>query len=428
MQDIIARMNEVRGRTLELITPLSDHDLHRQHDRLMSPIAWDLGHIGNFEELWGMRQLPGSEEVYPQLDEIYDAVRNPRSTRADLDLPSREDLLRYLTTIRSSVIRKRTELQGNDDPLLREDYVYHMLLQHEVQHQETILQTLQLKQGDLYPLPAEGRTLPDGSSDGVGTFVTIPGGEMEFGTDQRSGVYDNERPAHRRSVSSFRMGRFPVTNGEYLRFVEDGGYRRKELFDEEGWRFLRDEKIEAPKYWIRDSDGWSERVMERVEPLNPLKPVCHVCWHEATAYARYLGARLPSEIEWEYAARFDPETGLPRRNPWGEDEWHEGLANLGIDGWGRAEIGAFPAGASPFGVEQMIGEVWEWTSSHFEAWPGFEAYPYDEYSRVFFGDKFRVLRGGSWATDAAAIRGTFRNWDFPIRRQIFAGFRLADDL
>ncbi len=426
-QGVIERMNRVRQRTLQLIEPLDDHDLYRQHDRLMSPIAWDIGHIGNFEELWGVRKLPGSEEVFPQLDSIYDAVKNPRATRADLPLPTRAELQEYLHVIREAVTRKRSALVGLDHALLSDDFVYEMLLQHEVQHQETILQTLGLKEGDPYRPIILRRNLPSGESDGVGEFITIDGGEMLFGTDRIAGRYDNERPAHRRSVDPFRIARFPVTNGEYLTFVEAGGYRQRSLFDEEGWAYIESEGIEAPKYWSREGDQWFERTMGRSEPLDPLLPVCHLCWHEAVAYARFVGARLPDEFEWEFAARFDPATGEASLYPWGNEPWNEDFANLDLSGWGRAEVGAYPAGRSRLGVEQMIGDVWEWTSSHFSPWPGFEAFPYDEYSKIFFGDDYRVLRGGSWATGPDAIRATFRNWDYPIRRQIFAGIRLAAD-
>jgi iron(II)-dependent oxidoreductase len=209
------------------------------------------------------------------------------------------------------------------------------------------------------------------------------------------------------------MARDPVTNGEHLGFVEDGGYRRRELWTDAGWAWREAEGAEAPLYWERDGGGgWLERTFDRVGPLDPGLPVCHVSAHEADAHARWAGARLPTEAEWECAAR-----GTPVGGEWG---------NLGQAASGRAPVGAHPANAA--GVRGMLGDVWEWTSSAFEGYPGFAAFPYREYAEVFFGPRYRVLRGGSWATQAVAMRPTFRNWDLPERRQIFSGLRLARDL
>jgi iron(II)-dependent oxidoreductase len=157
------------------------------------------------------------------------------------------------------------------------------------------------------------------------------------------------------------------------------------------------------------------------------RPVVHVCYWEADAYARWAGKRLPSEAEWEKAALWDPGAGVARPWPWGEQPPTSQHANLDQLGFAPAAIAAYPAGRSAYGVEQMVGDVWEWTSSDFLAYPGFVAYPYDDYSKIFFGSDYKVLRGGSWATRPGVARGTCRNWDYPIRRQIFAGFRLAAD-
>ena len=164
-----------------------------------------------------------------------------------------------------------------------------------------------------------------------------------------------------------------------------------------------------------------------VEPLPDDEPVQHVGWYEADAYARWAGRRLPTEAEWEKAALYDPDTGGTRRWPWGDDEPTDRHANLGQRHLGPAPIGAYPDGVSAVGCHQMVGDTWEWTSSDFRAYPGFEWFPYAEYSDVFYGPDYLVLRGSSWATDPSVGRATFRNWDFPIRRQIFAGFRTARD-
>ena len=189
-----------------------------------------------------------------------------------------------------------------------------------------------------------------------------------------------------------------------------------------------EEGLTAPAFWARDADGtWWRRRFGVVEPVPLDQPVVHVCAHEADAYAAWAGARLPTEAEWEKAARHDPATGTSRRYPWGDADPTPAHANLGQRHLSAAPVGAYPAGASPLGVEQLMGDVWEWTASGWHPYPGFTAFPYREYSEVFFGGDYRVLRGGSFGTDAAAVRGTFRNWDHPVRRQIFAGFRLAWD-
>jgi iron(II)-dependent oxidoreductase len=209
--------------------------------------------------------------------------------------------------------------------------------------------------------------------------------------------------------------------------MADGGYRRRELWSDAGWEWLRDATVESPKYWVRIDGAWHERVMDRVRPVDVERPVCHVCWYEAEAYATWAGKRLPTELEWEAAASWDPATGAARRYPWGDEPATPALANVDQLAFDTAPVGAYQHNLSPIGCYGMIGDVWEWTASDFQGYPGFEPFPYPEYSQAFFGAEHKVLRGGSWATRPGAIRNTFRNWDFPIRRQIFAGFRCARD-
>ncbi|MBS1913645.1 MAG: ergothioneine biosynthesis protein EgtB [Bacteroidetes bacterium] len=423
---LAALLDEARSRTLALLAPVPVAELFAQQDRLMSPIIWDLGHIGNFEELWGVRPLGGS--IRPEYDSLYDAMTNPRSTRDKLPLPEFERLLGFLRDVRAGLLERlnRADL-GDGNPLLRDGYVYMMLLQHEYQHDETILATLQLKLGEPYH-PAERRALPGGDLR-VGGMVTVPAGEFWMGTDDRSAAYDNERSRHQLHLDAFQIGVAPVSNAEFMKFVEAGGYRRKELWEEAGWAFVQENGIVAPKHWEQDADGaWHTRSMDRTEPVNPRRPVVHVCWHEASAYCRFAGLRLPTEAEWEKAASWNPATGEQAIFPWGNEPFQERRANLDQLAFMAAEIGAYPDGVSAVGCHQMIGDVWEWTASDFVPYPGFQAFPYDEYSKVFFGPEYKVLRGGSWATRPGAIRNSFRNWDFPIRRQIFSGFRCARDI
>jgi gamma-glutamyl hercynylcysteine S-oxide synthase len=387
LQDELA---EARERTLALVAPVSDEDLDRVHSTLMSPLVWDLGHIGAFEELWIARES-GADMLHPELAQLYDAAETPRADRGDLPYLRRHEALEYLDEVRAQTLSLL-------DP---DGFVGELILQHEQQHNETMLQTLKLAEPGVYE-PAR-RPLPTGVAPGPDTVV-VEGGPFAMGDPGEDFAYDNERPRREVHVDTFEIDRLPVTNGAYMEFVEDGG--------------------ERPLYWTEDG---RVRDFERTEPLDPALPVAHVSWSEADAYARWRGARLPTEAEWEKAAAFDPATGESRRLPWGNEPPAEQHANLDQLGFEPAAAGAYPAGASACGALGMVGDLWEWTASDFAPYPGFHAFPYREYSEVFFGGDYKVLRGGSWATRPRVARCSFRNWDHPIRRQIFAGFRCAWD-
>ncbi|WP_280379865.1 ergothioneine biosynthesis protein EgtB [Nocardia wallacei] len=414
-----------RARTAALTDCVDEAELVAQHSRLMSPLVWDLAHIGNQEELWLVRDVGGREPVRSDIDHLYDAFQHPRADRPALPLLTAEEARGYVGEVRSKVwdVLSGSTLRGAR--LVDGGFAFGMIAQHEQQHDETMLATHQLRTG-----PAALRAEPAPTSRvPVSGEVIVPAGEFTMGTSTDPWALDNERPAHRVHVPAFAIDAAPVTNAQYQRFIDDGGYQRPELWSERGWAHRTEAGLVAPQFWERDGgNSWWRRVFGTMEPVRPQQPVVHVCWFEAEAYANWAGKRLPTEAEWEKAARFDPATGLTRRYPWGDADPTAATANLGQRHLEPAEVGAYPAGASPAGVHQLIGDVWEWTASGFEAYPGFEAFPYREYSEVFFGGDFKMLRGGSFGTDPVACRGTFRNWDHPIRRQIFSGFRLARDL
>jgi gamma-glutamyl hercynylcysteine S-oxide synthase len=364
---IAGRLAEARRRTLDLIEPLDEGQLNRVYSALLSPLAWDLGHIANFEELWLVQTIGAREPLRGDLGRLYNAIENPRRTRGELPILRDTELREYLDDVRERTLEVLQEIEIADDaedPLLRGGFVYEMLLAHELQHNETMLQLLELVDGYEPPLP-ELSQLRDPLPDEPET-IAIGGGAYEIGAPPLSEgfSYDNERGRHRVELAPFGIDRLPVANAAYALFVEETG-------------------AEPPMYWAADGEGgWVSTARGSSDPIDPAQPVIHVSWHEADAFARWAGARLPSEAEWEAAAGR-------------------------LDGVGRA---------------------WEWTSSVFLAYPGFEAFPYPEYSEVFFGDAHRVLRGGSWATHRSVMRPTFRNWDLPQRRQIFSGIRLARDV
>jgi len=412
--DVRELLAEARRRTLALVESVSDEDLDRVHDPLMSPLVWDLGHIAAFEDLWLAQRTGGLPPLRPELSLVYDATETPRVDRGDLPYLRRSEALEFMadTRARSLEVLERVARVGP---------VWEMVVQHEHQHNETMLQTLQLAEAGVYA--PERRALPDG--DAAGGMVRIDAGPFPLGEPDAEFAYDNERPQHTVHVPAFEIDRTPVTNGAYLAFIEDGGYRRPELWTDDGWAWRESNGVERPLYWTADG---RLRSFERTEPLDPDLPVMHVSWYEADAFARWRGARLPTEAEWEKAASWDDVIGEKRRFPWGDEPPDESLANLDQLGFGPAPAGAFPDGASPYGVLGMAGDCWEWTASDFGGYPGFRAWPYSEYSEVFFGGPYKVLRGGSWATRASVARTTFRNWDHPQRRQLFAGFRCAVDV
>jgi gamma-glutamyl hercynylcysteine S-oxide synthase len=430
-ESVAELLADARERTLLLIGPLSEEDLRAQHNRLMSPILWDLGHIAHFEELWLIRNLEGPVE-FGEMPGQYNPFENPRSVRGELRYPALSEVLDGMAEVRRRVLDHLEQVDlGNGDPLRRGGYVFQMVAQHEYQHNETMLQALQLREDRLYAAPrairfGEPQPLPDvaGEQDGM---VHFDGGEVEIGTDDRSRAYDNERPCHTRHLDPFWIDRAPVTNGEFLRFIEDGGYGTREWWSDAGWAWKQEAELVAPQFWQQQDGEWTVRRMDRTLPVDPRVPVCHVCYYEAEAYARWAGKRLPTEWEWETAASWNPRTGEKRLYPWGDQPPTPLHANLDQLAFEPAPVGTFLRNLSPLGCYGMIGDVWEWTSSDFRAYPGYETFPYKEYSEVFLGDESKVLRGGSWATRPGAIRNTFRNWDYPIRRQIFSGFRCARD-
>ena len=422
--DLVRNLEETRQRTRWLLRNVSDEDLSRQHDPIMSPLIWDYGHIGNYEELWLLERAFGERLSNRELYDIYDASLHPREERPSLNLLDREGAEVYLDAVREAALEAlETADLDVEDPLLEDGFVYHMVLQHECQHNETMLQTLQLMQGEGYR-PESEVDLPQ--AELIDEMVHVPGGPFVMGTDDRRWALDNERDAHEVEVGSFHLDRTPVTNRAYIEFVENGGYEREELWTREGWAWIQSQSVSAPKHWYqREPHSWWTQRFGFDEPLSLEAPVVHVSFYEADAYARWAGKRLPTEAEWEKAASWDPATETKRLFPWGDEPPTQERANLDQLAFRPAEAGAYPAGASAYGALGMIGDVWEWTASDIAAYPGFQSFPYREYSEVFFGPDYKVLRGGSWATRPAAIRNTFRNWDYPTRRQLFCGFRCA---
>jgi gamma-glutamyl hercynylcysteine S-oxide synthase len=381
-QSIAELLAEARARTIALIHPVGDELLNRVYSELLSPLAWDLGHIANFEELWLVQTVGGRKPLHGELGQYYDAIENPRRERGELPILHDAELRAYMSEVRERTLAVLDEVDiGPDaeDPLLREGFVYEMLVAHELQHQETMMQLIQMLDAPYRPAEANPDAFGPAPVERAAGTVRVEAGTYEIGAPDRGFAYDNERPRHHTDVRGFMIGRSPITNATYLHFVEGGGYERREWWSDEGWAWKEEEDI---THHPAVAAGHAEA------------PACHVSWFEADAFARAQGARLPTEAEWEKAST-----------------WTQGTASAG----------------EPEGMLIGAGRVWEWTRSHFNGYPGFRAHPYREYSEVFFARGYRVLRGASWATDARVASVHFRNWDLPQRRQIFAGVRLARD-
>ncbi len=382
---LLAALAGARAKTLALVEHLDEEQLERVHSPIMSPLSWDLGHVAAYEDLWIAHRLGGRELLRPDLADCYDAFETPRAVRGDVDALGPADARAYMDQVHERTV-ELIRARGSGDGTICE-----MVVRHELQHSETMRQTLAiaglLSAADL--ARAAEPLAPAASSDGSrgvcsgesSDWIDVAGGPFAMGAGPDGFAYDNELQRHSVDVPAFRIARQPVTSGSWMRFAEDSGYERRELWSAEGWAWKEQHDI---------------RAHPSVAAADPRSPVCHVSWFEAEAFGRSQGARLPTEQEWEKAATL-------------------------------AAPGSSVAARSAFGPLGGVGRVWEWTQSHFGGYPGFVAHPYREYSEVFFGDRYRVLRGGSWATDPRVAGPRFRNWDLPERRQIFAGLRLAGE-
>ena len=424
MEELAAALSEARERSIALVEDLSDEQLLGPRLAIVNPLLWEIGHVAWFQEKWVLRHAAGLPPLRADADALYDSAAVAHDTRWDLPLPSLAATLRYARDVRDRVI----ERCAGGEPLPQEAYFLRLCLFHEDMHAEAFTYTRQTL-GYPPPSPAGAPvSAPPPPEPGARGDVCVPGGTFVLGAERGEPfVFDNEKWAHEVEVRPFAIARCAVTQGEFADFAADGGYERRELWSEEGWRSLGDERPRGPLHWRREGGGWLRRHFDVWLPLERDLAMVHVSWHEAQAYCRWAGRRLPTEIEWEVAAAGGPDgagglASSKRRFPWGGEAPGGRHANLDSRHTGCIAASSLPAGDSAFGCRQMTGNVWEWTSSDFLPYPGFSADPYQEYSEPWFGTH-KVLRGGCWATRARLLRNTWRNFYTPERRDVFAGLR-----
>ena len=396
-ETILEALQQCRHRTLNLFKGIDFNTFCQQAHPDFSPVGWHLGHIAFTEAYWILEYCAEFSVVFPEYQQLFAADGLAKEERQNL--PTLETIQDYLELVRSKVLHYLATA-----PVEKQERLWRWLIQHESQHSETVALVLQLHrwQANISPNPRSLITNLQSPE-----MIKVSAGEFVMGSDE-SFAQDNERPAHKRYLDTYWIDRYPVTCKQYREFMAVGGYHKDQYWSAEGWQWLENNSISQPLYWL-DSSEWDNH------------PVYGVSYYEAEAYANFVGKRLPTEAEWEKAAKgINPVETFSEKSSQ-QDCNHDTLIGC------TTPVNTYPKSKSDYSCYDMLGNVWEWTSSWFAPYPSFSSYPYEGYSQAYFDNQHRVLRGGSWATRPWALRASFRNWYHPWIRQIFAGFRCAVD-
>jgi len=440
-EDLLSEFIEVRTKTLELFKPLNIEDAVTQSSTFGSPPNWHIAHVTWFFhkilEKYGEKISSTDNINLEYLNSYYHKFGNilPKSERGKFPRPTVNETIKYRSFIEEKIISFLKSAQSSNK--LSEELRYDILLanQHEMQHQELMIYDFQQyfhrfpdPQDNYKPVtildmePQHPRKIEKPSG-----MVQIPGGIYKTGFAGNQFCYDNETPEHKVYLNSYKIDIAPVSNGQFMEFINDHGYRHSRLWLSDGWDQLREENWSAPLYWEWNSGVWMKKDFRGLRRIDPNEPVTNISYYEADAYAKWAGKRLPTEAEWEKAASWNEDRQKKSLYPWGNDKPTTVHANL-LEShlWGPSSIGSYPVGKSYFGCHHMIGDVWEWTSSEYTLYPGFKS-KFSEYTDKWAINQ-KVLRGGSFATPAKQIRNTYRNYFKPHERILFAGFRCAQDV
>ena len=392
--NIFIVLNQTRNATLDLLAQIDESAFFRQVHPEFSPIGWHFGHIAFTEADWILDYLAASPPSFPETYQcLFAADGLPKQERQNL--PSIVAIAEYL-----AIVRQHTIEYLQTAPIEQQEKLWRWLIQHETQHCETISFLFSLHQQSMLNIASFSNAQLRDNQIGKSRLdftemVRVEAGEFTIGSNAIAAL-DNERPAHKIYLDTYWLDRYPVTCQQYAQFMASGGYQQRQYWSEAGWQWLQQHPVDRPLYWSDHAD-WLDH------------PVSGVSYYEAEAYANFVGKRLPTEKEWEKAAQgaslnCNRDRSIGHTTP--VDTYKE---------------------TSQYGCQDMLGNVWEWTASWFNGYPGFTAYPYSGYSEVYFDGEHRVLKGGSWATGNVGMRISFRNWYHPGVRQIFAGFRCAKD-
>jgi len=433
---LVELYKQVRSRTMQIVAPLEIEDYVIQTAEFMSPARWHIGHTSWFFETVLQAHQPGykvySEAFLFYFNSYYEGfgARIERPKRGTKSRPTVKETVAYRNHIDEQMLRFLEAADHRDvDPLIR------LGLEHEMQHQELLVYDIKHLLCDQFNAPV--KVLPR-SLTSVSGMAEIDGGLIRIGysSDYQSGgrpphskfAFDNEKPGHQVFLNDYALDKAPVSVGDYLEFMRDGGYENFRWWFSEGWETVNKEHWQAPMYWELHDGQWFIRdytgLIKADDRSN--EPVCHVSYFEASAFAKWANKRLPTEAEWEKAACYDRNSEV-NEFPWGNAEAESNRANLFENGlWTVAPIGAFPDGVNEYGCHQLIGDVWEWTTSDYVPYPGFKS-EFDEYNDKWFVNQ-KVLRGGSFATPQVHIRSTYRNFFHAHERWMTSGFRCAKDM
>ncbi len=415
---LIADLKDARQRTLALLAGLDQQQIIGPQLDIVNPLLWEIGHAAYFHELWTLRHSNGADSFLKNADELYDSITIAHDDRWHLPLLSLEKTKSYMQQVLDAEIN---HLQ-NQKVTARDIYLTRYAVFHEDMHTEAYTYSRRTLN---YPCPVFSNNVLQDVAYDAGPLegdASIPASEFLLGASKNANFcFDNEKWQHPVSIKPFAIARAATSYQQYANFVEDGGYKEPQFWDEKGWSWLQQNNISLPNGWKKDRNGhWLIKHFDQWLAMRPHAAIVHVNWYEASAWCRWAGRRLPIEAEWELAA-CGPEANKPLY-PWGNEAPAAKHVNMDARAMRTIDVGALPAGDSFYGCRQMLGNVWEWTADTFKPYPGFVADMYQDYSQPLFGQT-KVLRGGAWPTRSRMIRNSWRNYYGAERNDVFAGFR-----